>query len=98
VTQNTARGLNFEDLNLTHTPPRTTFRVRIESTDRGAYFEPAHFLDWSIRRRERTAAAMSQKNPKNAPGGGKGAPKGKKGAAAGKKAEEEREETLQAVV
>jgi len=41
---------------------------------------------------------MSQKNPKNAPGGGKGAPKGKKGAAAGKKAEEEREETLQAVV
>jgi translation initiation factor eIF-2B subunit epsilon len=41
---------------------------------------------------------MSQKNPKNAPGGGKGAPKGKKGTAAGKKAEEEREETLQAVV
>jgi translation initiation factor eIF-2B subunit epsilon len=41
---------------------------------------------------------MSQKNPKNAPGGGKGAPKGKKRAAAGKKAEDEREETLQAVV
>jgi translation initiation factor eIF-2B subunit epsilon len=41
---------------------------------------------------------MSQKNPKNAPGGGKGAPKGKKSAAAGKKAEDEREETLQAVV
>lgn len=55
-------------------------------------------MDWSIGRWERTAAAMSQKNPKNAPGGGKGAPKGKKGTAAGKKAEEEREETLQAVV
>jgi hypothetical protein len=41
---------------------------------------------------------MSQKNTKNAPGGGKGAPKGKKGAAGGKKAEDEREETLQAVV
>jgi translation initiation factor eIF-2B subunit epsilon len=41
---------------------------------------------------------MSQKNPKNAPGGGKGAPNGKKSAAAGKKAEDEREETLQAVV
>jgi translation initiation factor eIF-2B subunit epsilon len=41
---------------------------------------------------------MSQKNTKNAPGGGKGAPKGKKGAAAGKKTEDEREETLQAVV
>jgi translation initiation factor eIF-2B subunit epsilon len=41
---------------------------------------------------------MSQKNAKNAPGGGKGAPKGKKGAAGGKKAEDEREETLQAVV
>jgi translation initiation factor eIF-2B subunit epsilon len=41
---------------------------------------------------------MSQKNIKNAPGAGKGAPKGKKGAAAGKKVEDEREETLQAVV
>jgi translation initiation factor eIF-2B subunit epsilon len=41
---------------------------------------------------------MSQKNPKNAPGGGKGAPKGKKSAAAGKKDKDEREETLQAVV
>jgi translation initiation factor eIF-2B subunit epsilon len=41
---------------------------------------------------------MSQKNPKNASGGGKGAPKGKKSAVAGKKAEDEREETLQAVV
>jgi translation initiation factor eIF-2B subunit epsilon len=41
---------------------------------------------------------MSQKNTKNAPGGGKGAPKGKKSAAGGKKAEDEREETLQAVV
>jgi translation initiation factor eIF-2B subunit epsilon len=41
---------------------------------------------------------MSQKSTKNPPGGGKGAPKGKKGAAGGKKAEDEREETLQAVV
>jgi hypothetical protein len=41
---------------------------------------------------------MSQKSPKNTPGGGKGAPKGKKGAAGGKKPEDEREETLQAVV
>jgi translation initiation factor eIF-2B subunit epsilon len=41
---------------------------------------------------------MSQKNTKTAPGGGKGAPKGKKGAVGGKKAEDEREETLQAVV
>ncbi len=41
---------------------------------------------------------MSQKNTKNAPGGGKGGPKGKKGAAGGKHAEDEREETLQAVV
>jgi translation initiation factor eIF-2B subunit epsilon len=41
---------------------------------------------------------MSQKNTKNAPGGGKGALKGKKGAAGGKKAEDERDETLQAVV
>lgn len=41
---------------------------------------------------------MSQKNTKNAAGGGKAAPKGKKGAAGGKKTEDEREETLQAVV
>jgi translation initiation factor eIF-2B subunit epsilon len=41
---------------------------------------------------------MSQKNTKNTFGGGKGAAKGKKGAAGGKKVEDEREETLQAVV
>jgi translation initiation factor eIF-2B subunit epsilon len=41
---------------------------------------------------------MSQKNTKNGPGGGKATPKGKKAAAGGKKAEDEREETLQAVV
>lgn len=41
---------------------------------------------------------MSQKNTKIAAVGGKGAPKGKKGAAGGKKTEDEREETLQAVV
>jgi len=41
---------------------------------------------------------MSQKNTKNVPGGGKAPPKAKKGAAPGKKAEDEREETLQAVV
>jgi len=41
---------------------------------------------------------MSQKNTKNTPSGGKAPPKGKKGAAPGKKAEDEREETLQAVV
>ena len=40
---------------------------------------------------------MSQRSAKNPPGGGKGAAKGKKGPAAGKKAEDEREETLQAV-
>lgn len=42
--------------------------------------------------------AHPQKPAKGAAGGGKGAPKGKKGAAAGKKPEDEREETLQAVV
>jgi hypothetical protein len=41
---------------------------------------------------------MSQKNTKNTPSGGKGAQKGKKSAAGGKKVEDEREETLQAVV
>jgi len=41
---------------------------------------------------------MSQKQGKNAPGGGKAALKGKKGAAGGKKVEDDREETLQAVV
>jgi translation initiation factor eIF-2B subunit epsilon len=41
---------------------------------------------------------MSQKSTKNTLGGGKGAAKGKKGAAGGKKVEDEREETLQAVV
>jgi len=41
---------------------------------------------------------MSQKPGRNAPGGGKAAPKGKKGPAARKKVEDDREETLQAVV
>jgi translation initiation factor eIF-2B subunit epsilon len=41
---------------------------------------------------------MSQKNTKNAPAGGKAPPKGKKGAAPGRKVEDDREETLQAVV
>jgi len=41
--------------------------------------------------------AHAQKSSKGA-GGGKGAPKGKKAAPGGKKVEDEREETLQAVV
>jgi hypothetical protein len=49
--------------------------------------------DW-----KRAVAKMSQKTTKNTPGRGKGAPKGKKGAVGGKKSEDEREETLQAVV
>lgn len=40
----------------------------------------------------------AQKSAKGAGGGGKPAPKAKKGAAGGKKPEDEREETLQAVV
>ena len=42
--------------------------------------------------------AQAQKNAKGAVGGGKAASKGKRVPAGGKKAEDEREETLQAVV
>jgi translation initiation factor eIF-2B subunit epsilon len=42
--------------------------------------------------------AQAQKNAKGALGGGKAAAKGKKVSTGGKKTEDEREETLQAVV
>lgn len=44
------------------------------------------------------AMAQAQKSGKGSAGGKGAAPKGKKGSSAGKKVEDEREETLQAVV